>query len=383
MIHESAELKRYPFYIQKFPQGMTAGAWFPLLIRNHFAVSPARMPFTLYLCLSSFFNSALSAVQNLIFSKDIANMELGAPLFIIGHWRTGTTWLHELLSQDKQFVAPNTLECFAPAQCLIAGWLVRMLTFLPRKRPMDDMAVGWDRPQEDELALLNLGLGSPYETIIFPNHRPVQHEFLSMRNVTPEQLRIWKAGWMHFLKQVVFRAQREEASLSYLPRLLLKSPTHTARINLMRQLFPKSQFIHLVRHPYEIFASTLLLWRTLFQTQGCQKPQFGQLPANQPSIEAYVLDTMDLLYCDFPQSMPEQQLCQVRYEHLVRNPLAEARRIYAQLNLGPFDEVRPRMEDYLLERKAYKANEHQISTAQRAAVLRRWRWYFEKYDYHP
>jgi hypothetical protein len=97
-------------------------------------------------------------------------------IFIIGHWRTGTTLLHELLTLDEGFTAPSTIECFAPALCLALGWLLRRLKFfLPANRPMDNMLLGWDQPQEDEFALMNLGLGSPYEAMIFPNHREAGH----------------------------------------------------------------------------------------------------------------------------------------------------------------------------------------------------------------
>ena len=37
---------------------------------------------------------------------------------------------------------------------------------------MDNMAAGWDHPQEDEFALCNMGVPSPYLTIIFPNRPP-------------------------------------------------------------------------------------------------------------------------------------------------------------------------------------------------------------------
>src|SRR4029077_5609932 len=83
-------------------------------------------------------------------------------IFIIGHWRTGTTLLYELLTLDQRFIAPTPMECFAPAVCLGFGRVLRWLSFmLPANRPMDNMPVGWDRPQEDEFALMNLGLGSP------------------------------------------------------------------------------------------------------------------------------------------------------------------------------------------------------------------------------
>ena len=80
-----------------------------------------------------------------------------APIFIIGHWRSGTTLLHELMSLDERFTFPTTYECFVPNHFLISAWFDAWLKcLLPKQRPMDNMALGWDRPQEDEFALCNM-----------------------------------------------------------------------------------------------------------------------------------------------------------------------------------------------------------------------------------
>ena len=57
---------------------------------------------------------------------------------------------------------------------------------------MDNMPVGWDRPQEDEFALMNLGLGSPYEVVVFPNRRRARHPFLDTSGLTPHMLKCYK-----------------------------------------------------------------------------------------------------------------------------------------------------------------------------------------------
>ncbi len=382
---ETAARDRSPFYIFKIPSGMTGSAWFPMLARNRLAVSPARIPFALRLSVYSVINSVVAFVQDLVFASRIAATELEPPIFIIGHWRTGTTWIHELLALGQNFITPVTLECFAPGQALVAGWLLRKLVFLlPETRPMDNVRVGWDLPQEDEFALLNLGLGSPYETMIFPNRRPVRPEFLNLTGTTAAQTQAWKSGLTRFLKQVTFRSQSRRDAAGRTRRVVAKSPPHTARLGVLQQLFPRAQFIHVVRDPYEIFASTVRLWRRLYETQAVQKPEFGALPGGGPSVEDYVLQTMDLLYRDFAarvSDIPPGQFCQVRYEDLVAEPVRELGRIYAELKLGSFDTARPAVEAYLQEHQTYRPNVHQLSPRQKVEVETRWRWYFQQYGY--
>ena len=54
------------------------------------------------------------------------------------------------------------------------------------------MAAGWDRPQEDEFALCNMGVRSPYLTIAFPNHPPQDQDYLDFRGVPAA--RAWIIG---------------------------------------------------------------------------------------------------------------------------------------------------------------------------------------------
>jgi hypothetical protein len=373
---------RYPFYIFRLWQGMTAVVLLRLLARYRFAISPSRVGIVVLGALYAIGNSFGSAVQRIIFARRTRACVLDQPpIFIIGHWRTGTTYLHELLTLDERFTAPTTLECLAPAQCLTFGWLIRLLGFLlPASRPMDDVLVGWDRPQEDELALMALGLGSPYEAIMFPNHRRADHPFLNMTNLPPDEVKAWQAGLLGFLQLVNFRRNRAGKRA----RIVLKSPTHTARLRVLRQMFPAAQFIHLAREPHAVFASTLRLWRALYDSQGCQDLDEGALSGRASSLEPYVLDSMDMLYRDFfaaAPKIPSSDFCEVRYEDLVREPVAEISRIYRQLGLGAFDKVKPKLEVRLRELSGYRQNEHRIPEGSAAEIRRRWGWYMERFGY--
>jgi omega-hydroxy-beta-dihydromenaquinone-9 sulfotransferase len=377
----------YRFYTFRIWYGMVASAWLALLARNRFAVSPGRILFVLFGFIISAVHSGLSLVQTLIYGRRIrASVIEQPPIFIIGHWRTGTTFLHELLTLDERFTAPDTLECFAPADCLILDKFVR--TFfrfvLPPKRPMDDMPIAWERPQEDEFALMNLGLRSPYEVVVFPNHRCAHDPFLDIAGLAPEQIEQWKAGFLSFLQLVNLRSKWEQKCLGSARHIVLKSPHHTARLNVLRDMFPDAKFVHLVRDPGEVFSSSLRFWRALFATQGCQKPDFGALVDEGPDIEQYVLHAMNSLYRNFftqVAEIPAHNFCQVRYENLVRTPVDEMARIYHELQLGSFEKIRPKLGAYVRTLNGYKPNKHHISASQTAEVYRNWGWYMHRFGY--
>ena len=80
-------------------------------------------------------------------------------------------------------------------------------------------------------------------------------------------------------------------------------------------------------------------------------------------------------------SIPADQLCELRYEDLVRDPIGQLRMIYEKLNLGDFDEVCAQMEAYAGAQKDYKTNKHELEPELKAEIRGRWSDYFERYGY--
>ena len=71
----------------------------------------------------------------------------------------------------------------------------------------------------------------------------------------------------------------------------------------------------------------------------------------------------------------------VRYEDVVREPVANMRRIYAALQLGDFEIVQPVVEKYLAERSGYVPNRHSVDPRFADEIRARWKPYFERYGY--
>jgi hypothetical protein len=352
---------------------MRAGTWLPLLAKNKFAVSPARWPQAASITVASVLNSFATAFDRLMFGHRVRSVELKEPpLFVLGHWRSGTTLLHELLILDPRHTYPTTYECFAPNHFLWTEWFVAPLTrwLLPPTRPMDNVVTGWDRPQEDEFALANLGVPSPYLVWAFPNHGPVADEYLDLATLSPQDRAEWKRRWQNFVQRVALVRNR---------RIVLKSPTHTARVRTILEVFPDARFVHIVRDPIVLFASTLRLWNSLSEVQGLQTPSAGS-----NWIEGQVLDTFVRMYERFERDrelVPPGQLVDIRYEELIADPLRQMRKIYDQLALGDFGRVEPAVAGYAEKMRDYRTNEYTIAPDVAERVRRRWAPYFQRYGY--
>ena len=359
------------WWMPRFWCGMNFLTFTGVLVRNRFQVHPSRIPMALVLLITSVANSVLTLLQTLVYGWRIARTEVReAPIFVIGHWRSGTTLLDEMLILDRRFAYPNTYACYAPTHFLVSDfWMRPWARFLLAKtRPMDNMPFGWDMPQEDEFAVCNMGLPSPYLGLIFPNRPPVYQEYLDMEGVAPESLRRWKKKFLWFVKTVTVANPK---------RLVLKSPPHTARIKTLLELFPDARFIHIYRDPHVLFASTVNLWKRLSRDQGLQKPNYS-------GLDEIVLRTLVRMYAAFERDrelVAPSRICDVNYEALVADPVGQMRRIYESLQLGGFDEVLPALEKYLASRADYKTNRYQLPPEKRAEVDRRWSAYMQKYGY--
>src|SRR5205823_6939054 len=130
------------------------------------------------------------------------------------------------------------------------------------------MAAGPAEPHEDEFALLNMGLPSPYARLAFPN-RPQSENSLDFAGLPTNETRRWQRGLLHFVRQLTWRAGGK--------RLVLKSPPHTARVRLLVELFPDARFVHIVRDPRRVFPSTVWLWKSLGDVHGLQRPRGERL----------------------------------------------------------------------------------------------------------
>jgi omega-hydroxy-beta-dihydromenaquinone-9 sulfotransferase len=350
---------------------MAASGWFPLLARNRFAVGWRYWYIAGFVSLMSFVNGGLGFVQWLLYRKRLRETEIvEQPIFIVGHWRSGTTLLHELLVQDERHTFPTTFQCFLPHHFLLTERrLSRWLRFLlPARRPMDNMPAGWDRPQEDEFALANLGVPSPYLTIAFPNRPPAFPEYLSLEQAPPRDRERWKASFLNLLRGITIRAPK---------RIVLKSPTHTARLRILLEMFPGARFVHIVRNPCVLFPSTLNLWRRLYEAHGLQSPTCEGL---EEQVFATLLEMYERFEADRALA-PPGQLCEVRYEELVSDPIGCMRRVYRELHLGELDAALPAMERYLEANKHYVTNRFDVPVEMQRKIEQRWFVYGRKYGY--
>lgn len=357
----------------RFWHGMRFLTYWRLLWNGGFRVHFSAIGMAVAIFFFSLGNSLLSGLQWLLRGRKIARTSMDKPpVFIVGHWRSGTTLVHELMNLDEELVAPNTYQCFAPSHFLITEWLLKPVVgwLLPRTRPMDNMANGADRPQEDEFAICALGAPSPYLGMAFPNQPQPHRNLIDMVDVSLLDRQKLAEALRFFTQALTCKTGGK--------RLVLKSPTHTGRIAFLRELFPGAKFIHVCRNPASIIPSTVRLWTRLHQVNGFQLPRYEQF-----DLETDVGQTFRRMYAAFDAATQNQDddVVTLAYEELLADPVASLQRAYQQLELDGFERLQPRIREYMQGQSDYQKNEYRLSDRLREIINESCQSYQEKYGY--
>ena len=271
--------------------------------------------------------------------------ESAPPVFVIGHWRSGTTFLHQLLACDPRFVAPNFYQSTMPHSFLSTEpWVTRKLArYLPKTRLFDSVEMNFNAAWEDETALCTATLLSPTVAAMFPRQAEDFLPYLSFEGVPSAESARWLAGFRLFLRKLLSLRRG---------RPLLASPPHTARIPLLRSAFPGARFIHIHRNPYDVFSSTLLMRRRFGRVVQLQTPRPGDLETMTLSQYKSMHDS----YFRHRSQVLNVSLAEIRYEQFARDPLEVLPKVYRQLDLGDFSRVAPIMRAHLHRLAGYQRN---------------------------
>lgn len=303
--------------------------------------------------------SPLAALQEQKYQKLLANKPLeNDPLFILGHWRSGTTFLHNILAQDKHFGYTTTYQTvFSHYIMAMQGFFKPcMKLVMPDKRPTDNMELAPDLPQEEEFALSNMCPYNYYNFWFFPERmQEFCDRFLTFRNITEEELSEFKEAFMKLVKVSLWNTGGTQ--------YLSKNPPHTGRIKALSELFPNARYIYLMRNPYTVFEST----RSFFLNT--IKPLQLNTISDEEMEQNILRNYMELYHAYKEQKITLLQkgnkegtvLYEVRFEDIEKDALSITQDIYTKLCIPGWEEAKPAIEKYISSKKGYKKNRYQYN----------------------
>ena len=305
--------------------------------------------------LISTLGTPLRMYERLRFGRAIAAQKLDPPpVFIIGHWRSGTTNMHNHLLRDPQFGHLSFLHCQAPWAFLTAEPLAHRLfaKLAPATRPMDNVEFGLNEPMSEDFALGAMTDITHYHSYYFPRHGDeIFRRTILFEGLSETEIERWQQTYRYLLqKGAVANAGKQ---------LLLKNPAPSGRLPAILKMFPNARFIHVYRNPYVVIASTLKLMDRFLHLLALQRHDWDSV--REACLVRYQL-LMERLLRD-KELIPPSQLFEVSHEEMTSRPLEVLERAYSHLGLPGFDAAQPRQQAYVESLANYETNRYGFDDA--------------------
>ena len=333
-----------------------------------------RIPRTLGITAAGIIGLPLQAYEHVRHGRRRAAQPINEPpVFIIGHWRSGTTHLHNLLSQDPQFGSLRMFQALAPDFSLSTKrWLPSLFErIVPTRRPMDDMVWPMDAPQEEEIPLAKVTPYSWYLQFLFPRDAVSTFRRSVLFDGAPRKAR-------DEVKRKYDQILRTAALHAHGRRLLLKNPVNTARIPLLLELYPDARFVFIHRSPYEVFPSTINLHRKILGLTALQSVTNDDIESNVLEIYGHVMRQ----YLVDREQIPAGRLIEVAYADLDESPQHTVDSIYAGLGLDGHEQASPHVAAYVESQSGYRKNDFDpLSDRTMELIERHWGFTFDEWNY--
>jgi hypothetical protein len=266
---------------------------------------------------------------------------MNGPVFIIGHQRSGSTFLHRALARDPNALALNLRQMMLPA---ISGQRLWEAVFRPGSRPanwldrLQDRHLGeldavhhirLDSIEEDEFVFL-----AAYRSGMAVNSSPAVagdeelDRLRDFRSWSEADRRMALEWYRACLLKAAYRAEVKAPNPDRW--IVAKNPAFSQRIPDLLKVFPSARFINLVRNPLQAVPSRLSLVRAIWRLR---RPDFETMSTDE--VEAIVADserTYKLALNDL-RDLPRETAITIRFEALASEPNAVLKRIYDQLRL--------------------------------------------------
>ena len=342
------------------------------LTQNKFRIKPSLIPQALAAVAVSALFIPFYVPENIYYALKIKknNVQVKEPVFVLGHWRMGTTLLINYLSRDSRFSFLDPLNGFG-----INTFLISKLTskksqdvIFGRMRPYDNMQQRADLPFEDYVSFALRYPKSTWTMNIYPQECKKYINYAFVDELSEKEKKQWCKHYDKLLKRIILKCGNH---------LILKSPDATARSLLLKTQYPDAKFINIYREPYVVVRSTINLYQKIFTNYGMQEtPSYEEL-------EDFVISTFKRMYLKFFEDIkhiPDEDFIEFRFEDFELDPLTCLKAAYDKFGWD-YEKTKDYFSAYKQSLVGYKKNEFDYKESLIKKVNAELGFYFEHYGY--
>ena len=312
--------------------------------------------------------SILAPLQDKRYEKLLADKPLEHdPVFILGHWRSGTTFVHNVFSCDKHFGYNTTYQTVFPHLMMWGQPFFKknMSWLMP-----DKMELAVDLPQEEEFALANMMPYTYYNFWFLPKHQQeYADKYLLFDDISEAELKVFEETFTRLIKISLWNTHGTQ--------FLSKNPPHTGRVKELVKMFPNAKFIYLMRNPYTVFESTRSFFTNTIQPLKLQDITPAELEQNILSVYAKLYHK----YEADKASIPAGNLIEVKFEDFEADAMGMTEHIYDALSIPGFADARTAIEQYVGGKKGYKKNKYKYDDRTVQLVQDNWGFALKQWNY--
>lgn len=298
--------------------------------------------------------------------------EMEPPVFILGHWRSGTTHLYNIMTKSNAwgYVPPVATGLPWDLFGLARVFNPILERALPEHRYIDNIPVKPDSPQEDEIALANMSPLSFYHGIYFPkDFAEYLNRGLFFEGCSKNEVEAWENRFQYLMRKLYLYHDKKP--------LLIKNPVYTGRLATLKRLFPTAKFIHIHRNPHEVFRSMQNFYAKLLKELSLQSYDHIDIDEAILSVYPRMMQKLEEDSAD----LGEDRYFEIGYDALDKNPVETIQSIYSKLNLPGFVDAKQPFEAYLDSVQTFEKNKFTPTPVAAAKVEERWGYYLDKWGY--
>lgn len=280
------------------------------------------------------------------------------PIFIIGNYRSGSTFFHRLLLRDEQFTCLRAWEIyFAPA--ISHRKLIRFLLKVSRLigSPIQKAVAGFDQKMNDIYTMHKTGLmtyeqdsqlfyhtWSSYNIFAISPFPELARRYIYYDQMVPRKERERQFG---YYQGVLKRKQYLEQGTRY----LAKNPDFTPAVETLLETFPNARFINLVRPPEQTVPSSINLWAHNWRAYGTPEEEFPQVEVIKEHAKHWYQYPHQVL-----ADLPPDRYQVVLFKDLVKDPKSMVSRVYREFGLPITEEFLEVLKEVTVESRNYNGH---------------------------